>query len=72
MARWTQLHEAAAALPEEDRRLFDLAWYMGLRQDEVASILGCSLRTVKRRWGHVKDAIRGGFPPSDPMATLTE
>lgn len=54
IARWTRLHEAAATLPDEEREMFHLVWYLGLSQAEVAAVLGCSTRTVKRRWDSVK------------------
>ena len=61
--RWTQLHEAAADLPEEERELFHLVWYLGMQQDEASGLLGCSVRTVKRRWESAKSllsaAVRG-------------
>ena len=58
MTRWSALHEAAEELPEEEKELFDLIWYMGLNQKEAANILGCSLRTIKRRWSSVKEHMR--------------
>lgn len=60
--RWTQLHETAAALPEDERKLFEVAWYLGARQEEAARILGCSLRTVKRRWERIKQRLRAAMP----------
>jgi len=69
LERWTRLHETAAALPDDERKLFELAWYLGARQEEAARILGCSLRTVKRRWEQIKltlqDAMPGG-PTASP------
>lgn len=50
LERWTEFHEAVERLPEEERELFGLLWYEGLTQEEAASVLGLSLRTVKRRW----------------------
>ena len=57
LLRWTRLHEAAEALPEEERELFHLAWYLGLTQQEAAGVLGWSVRTVKRRWETAKTLI---------------
>jgi RNA polymerase sigma factor (sigma-70 family) len=54
LGRWTRLHEAAATLPDEEREVFHLVWYLGLAQAEVAAVLACSTRTVKRRWELVK------------------
>lgn len=55
--RWTRMHEAADAMPEEERELFHLAWYMGMQQEEISKVLGCSVRTVKRRWESTKQLL---------------
>ncbi|MGL4551941.1 MAG: RNA polymerase sigma factor [Gemmataceae bacterium] len=47
---WTELHQRAGELPEEQREAFDLLWYQGLSADEAGEVLGVSGRTVKRRW----------------------
>lgn len=64
--RWTRLHEAAEALPEDERELFHLVWYLGMKQEEASQLLGCSIRTVKRRWESVKvlmaKAVKGDEP----------
>ena len=54
LARWTRLHEAADSLPAEEKELFHLVWYLDLSQEEIARMLGCSVRTVKRRWNSAK------------------
>jgi DNA-directed RNA polymerase specialized sigma24 family protein len=48
------LHDAASALADDDRELFDLVWYLGLSQEQAAQTLGCSVRTVARRWDVLK------------------
>jgi RNA polymerase sigma factor (sigma-70 family) len=58
MARWTLLHESAERLPAEEQELFNLVWYLGVKQDEAAHMLDCSIRTVKRRWDSVKHLLR--------------
>jgi RNA polymerase sigma factor (sigma-70 family) len=66
IARWTLLHETAASLPEDERELFHLVWYLGLKQKEAAGVLGCSVRTVKRLWDQAKGlmatAMQDGLP----------
>jgi RNA polymerase sigma factor (sigma-70 family) len=65
--RWTRLHEAAETLPDEEREIFHLVWYMGLKQEEIASLRSCSVRTVKRRWESAKTMIKRaveGDPPT--------
>jgi len=61
-ARWIMLHEAAEKLPDEERELFGLIWYLGMPQAQAAETLGCSLRTVKRRWESVKSHMRHHAP----------
>jgi RNA polymerase sigma-70 factor (ECF subfamily) len=47
---WTAFHEKVDLLPDEEREVFGLLWYEGLKQEEAALVLAVSLRTVKRRW----------------------
>jgi RNA polymerase sigma factor (sigma-70 family) len=64
--RWTRLHEAAAGLPDDERELFHLVWYLGLNQDEASKLLGCSVRTVKRRWDSAKQLLAAAMPGEPP------
>jgi RNA polymerase sigma-70 factor (ECF subfamily) len=50
LAELTEIHRQVEALPEEERRVVDLIWYHDLTQQQVADLLGVSLRTVKYRW----------------------
>lgn len=65
LARWRELHEAIAALPDEEREVCELLWYQGLSQPEAAALLGTSERTMKRRWQAVRlklyPLVRGGL-----------
>jgi RNA polymerase sigma factor (sigma-70 family) len=65
--RWTRLHNAAGELPEEEREVFHLCWYLGLKQDEIAGVLGCSGRTVKRRWETAKQLLAAAMPGEKPL-----
>jgi len=56
--RWGAFHAAIAALPEDERAVFDLAWFAGCDQAAAARQLGCSVRTVKRRWEAAKERLR--------------
>ena len=63
---WTRFHEVIETLPEDQREVFDLLWYEGLTQPEAASVLGVSLKTVKRRWQDARlflfESLRGEPP----------
>jgi len=65
--RWTAFHEAIGGLPEEQREVFRLVWYLGADQKTAARIVGCSQRTVKSRWRLAREAVRAaldGRPPA--------
>jgi RNA polymerase sigma factor (sigma-70 family) len=64
--RWTRLHTAADELPEEEREVFHMCWYLGLKQEEIARLLDCSLRTVKRRWEAAKEQLAAAMPGERP------
>lgn len=54
---WTEVHDRVAALPDDEREVFDLVWYEGLTQPEAAKLLGISERTLKRRWLSARVAL---------------
>jgi RNA polymerase sigma-70 factor (ECF subfamily) len=66
LAAWSAFHERVAALPEEEREVFDLLWYQGLTQGEAAELLHINVRTIKRRWlsarMRLQDALQGEVP----------
>jgi RNA polymerase sigma-70 factor (ECF subfamily) len=63
---WSEFHEQAGRLPTEELVVFDLIWYQGLAQAEVAQLLGIHERTVKRRWQAARlklfEALHGEVP----------
>lgn len=59
LTEWTEFHERVAALPDEEREVFDLLYYEGVSQEEAAAILACSVRTLRRRWNDAKLRLHG-------------
>jgi DNA-directed RNA polymerase specialized sigma24 family protein len=57
----TELHERAAALPDEERSLFDQHYYCGLTLLECADVLGLGHETVKKRWAKVRRKLGGAL-----------
>jgi RNA polymerase sigma-70 factor (ECF subfamily) len=66
LERWTRLHASADSLPEDEREVFQMCWYLGLKQEEIAELLGCSIRTVKRRWEAAKTMLKSETPGGQP------
>jgi RNA polymerase sigma-70 factor (ECF subfamily) len=64
-ASWTawRIHRALAELPEQERRLIELAYWGGLSQSEIAEFLNIPLGTVKTRTrsalSRLADALEG-------------
>lgn len=50
MLSWSEFHEAADRLPQPERTCFDLMYYHGLPQNEVAELMNVSIRQVARYW----------------------
>ena len=65
-----RLEQAAATLPEKQRRAVMLRYYHGLSMGEIAEVEGCPAGTVKSRLHHALKRLRvklGRLP--DPMLT---
>src|SRR5262249_28849006 len=50
LALWTELHRKVAALPESERDVFAMHYYLGLPQAEIARVLGLHPRKVSYLW----------------------
>jgi RNA polymerase sigma-70 factor (ECF subfamily) len=51
MECWRALHEAAGKLPAEQCEVFDLRFYQGLDNPQIAELLQVCKKTVNRRYG---------------------
>jgi len=50
LALWSEFHARVAGLPEDERKVFELHYYLGLPQAEVARVLGLHPRKVSYLW----------------------
>jgi RNA polymerase sigma-70 factor (ECF subfamily) len=57
-ARWRSLYLIVQALPVDQRKVIDLAYYQGLSQSEIAETLGWPLGTVKTRLRAAMESLR--------------
>ncbi|MEO2087914.1 MAG: sigma-70 family RNA polymerase sigma factor [Gemmataceae bacterium] len=60
LAAWTEFHRRAAELPDDERAVFDLHYYLGLPQAEVAAALALHPRKVSRLWVTAADKLADG------------
>lgn len=63
---WSRFHDVIAELPQDDREIFDLIWFMGATQSDVAAVLGSSSRTVRRQWESIKHRIKVALGRESP------
>ena len=57
---------SVALSPEEEQAVFDLIWYQGFSQEEVALSLGVDVRTVRRRWRAARLALSDALDGEPP------
>ena len=67
LAKWCELHDRIALLPEGERQLFDLLYYVGLTQVDAAKHLDVPLRTLKRSWFKAKSLLMKQYENSNPF-----
>ena len=69
---WADFHEAVEQIHADEREVFQLVWYGGMEQKDVASLLGVSVPTIKRRWHRARlsvfNALDGKQPPVEEIA----
>jgi RNA polymerase sigma factor (sigma-70 family) len=57
LALWAELHERVSALPEQERDVFEMHYYLGLPQSEVARVLELHPRKVSYLWVAATDKL---------------
>jgi RNA polymerase sigma factor (sigma-70 family) len=50
LAIWGEIHAWIEALPEDERELWNLLWYLNLSQNDAADCLGIPRETLRYRW----------------------
>jgi RNA polymerase sigma factor (sigma-70 family) len=61
LARWTEFHEQVAALPDDERAVFEMHYYLEMPQAEIAQLLGLHPRKVSRLWISSTDRLADGL-----------
>jgi len=60
--RWTTFFQAVDALPELQREIFHMTWFLGADQATIARACDCSVETIKRHWREAKESIKALVP----------
>jgi RNA polymerase sigma-70 factor (ECF subfamily) len=66
LVEWARFHEIVEKLPSEEAEVFQLVWYGGMTQTEVADLLDVSSRTVMRRVHRARLLIHSAFQGQSP------
>jgi RNA polymerase sigma factor (sigma-70 family) len=61
LALWSEFHARVAALPEDERTVFELHYYLELPQAEIARVLGLHPRKVSYLWIAGTDRLADGL-----------
>jgi RNA polymerase sigma factor (sigma-70 family) len=62
IALWTEFHRKVQELPAAEREVFELHYYAGLSQKEIAPLLGLHPRQVSRLWIAATERLADGLP----------
>ncbi|HZZ26980.1 MAG TPA: sigma-70 family RNA polymerase sigma factor [Pirellulales bacterium] len=57
LADWLELHQFVESLPDDERELVNLLFFLELSQQEVARLLSVDESTVKRRWRRLREEL---------------
>jgi len=60
--RWANFFKAVDTLPELQREIFQMTWFLGADQATIARACNCSVETIKRHWRDAKQAIKELVP----------
>ncbi|MBX9585316.1 MAG: sigma-70 family RNA polymerase sigma factor [Gemmataceae bacterium] len=67
LACWGEFHAAVHALPDDQRELFDLLYYMEMTLPRAAAVLGVPESTLKKRWRAARLELARRFPGGPPV-----
>jgi RNA polymerase sigma factor (sigma-70 family) len=67
LALWTELQEKVAALPEQERAVFEMHFYLGLPQAEIARVLDLHPRKVSYLWVAATERLAEGLSESEDL-----
>ena len=67
LAQWTEFHEKVGRLSEPERSVFEMHYYLGLPQAEIAQIMGLHPRKVSYLWIAATEALADELERIGPL-----
>jgi RNA polymerase sigma factor (sigma-70 family) len=61
LAMWTEFHSRVPRLPEDERQVFDMHYYLEISQAEIARMTSLPPRQVSRLWLQAIERLTQGF-----------
>ena len=70
LAQWTEFHNKVGKLEENERTVFEMHYYLGLPQAEIARVLNLHPRKVSYLWVAATERLAGEVTPARLRAKL--
>lgn len=67
LAIWTEFHKQVDALPQAERAVFEMHYYLGLPQTEIAKLLELHPRKVSYLWIGATEQLAASVPELEQM-----
>jgi RNA polymerase sigma factor (sigma-70 family) len=61
LTMWTEFHSRVPKLPDDERQIFEMHYYLEIPQSEIARITGIAPRQVSRLWIKAIERLTQGF-----------
>jgi len=61
LAAWTEFHSRVPTLPEDERQIFEMHYYLEIPQSEIARMTNIAPRQVSRLWIKATERLTQGF-----------
>lgn len=63
LAQWTEFHDRVERLPDEEREVFQMCFYLDLKRAEAAQVLGIHPKEASRRWVGATEKLKDLLVP---------
>ncbi|MDX1944940.1 MAG: sigma-70 family RNA polymerase sigma factor [Pirellulaceae bacterium] len=67
LALWTEMHNSVAGLEDSQRKVFEMHYYLGLPQADIARLLNLTPRKVSYLWVAATERLAGGFTAAEQL-----